>query len=259
MRVLTALDRARAGRGLSRFPPCGNGGLPTAAVMDAQAARSGTVGVAGQRGYDPARRVVGRKRHALVDTDGRRLAACVSPASLHDGHGGIALLRASREHWPFLQRCFANGAYAGPRVAGAAAIAVTVISAPLGQKGFAVQPRRWIIERSFAHAGRCRRLARDHASRPAPCALCPAGRRTSHPCPLWVRRSAVVQATQLAPLQAASTTRCVAAGVARRGVRNPVPGWPGRSAALRGRRCWRRGCRRCCRRQSTNSNACWSR
>ena len=146
--------------------------------MDAQAARSGTVGVAGQRGYDPARRVVGRKRHALVDTDGRLLAACVSPVSLHDSHrgairlrrsgqrswprGGIALLKASRGHWPFLQRCFADSAYAGDRVAGATAIAVTIVSAPPGQKGFAVQPRRWVIERSFAHAGRCRRLARDH-------------------------------------------------------------------------------------------------
>ena len=152
MRVLTALDRACAGR-----DP-----LPTAAIMDAQAARSGTVGVAGQRGYDPARRVVGRKRHALVDTDGRLLAACWPPASLHDSHGGIALLKASREHWPFLQRCFADSAYAGDRVAGATAIAVTIVSAPPGQKGFAVQPRRWVIERSFAHAGRCRRLARDH-------------------------------------------------------------------------------------------------
>lgn len=157
MRVLTALDRARAGR-----DP-----LPTAAVMDAQAARSGTVGVAGQRGYDPARRVVGRKRHALVDTDGRLLGACVSPASLHDSHGGIALLRAPREHWPFLQRCFADSAYAGPRVAAATAIAVTIVSAPSGQKGFAVQPRRWVIERSFAQAGRCRRLARDHEATPA--------------------------------------------------------------------------------------------
>ena len=152
MRVLTALDRARAGR-----DP-----LPTAAVMDAQAARSGTVGVAGQRGYDPARRVVGRKRHALVDTGGRLLGASVSRASLHDSHAGIGLMRASREPWPFLQRCFADSAYAGERVGTATAIAVTVVSAELGQKGFAVQPRRWVAERSFAHAGRCRRLARDH-------------------------------------------------------------------------------------------------
>ncbi len=152
MRVLAALDRARAGR-----DP-----LPTAAIMDAQAACSGTVGVAGPRGYDPARRVVGRKRHALVDTDGRLLGAMISRASLHDSHGGIELIRASREVWPFLKRCFVDSAYAGPRVAGATAIAVTVVSAPPGQKGFAVQPRRWVVESTFAHAGRCRRLARDH-------------------------------------------------------------------------------------------------
>ncbi len=54
MQVLAALDRARAGRDLSRFPLCGNGGLPTAAAMDAQAARSGTVGVAGPRRRRPA-------------------------------------------------------------------------------------------------------------------------------------------------------------------------------------------------------------
>lgn len=150
--VLAALDRARAGRNP----------FPTAAVMDAQAARSGSVGVAGPRGYDPARRVVGRKRHALFDTDGRLLGAMVSPASLHDSHGGIALLRASRKLWPFLERCLADSAYAGRRVASATAVAVTVVSAEPGQKGFAVQPRRWVAERAFAQAGRCRRLARDH-------------------------------------------------------------------------------------------------
>lgn len=36
--------------------------------------------------------------------------AAVAPASLHDSHGGIGLLRASRETWPFLQRCFADSA-----------------------------------------------------------------------------------------------------------------------------------------------------
>ncbi|WP_409567143.1 transposase, partial [Methylobacterium sp. E-016] len=46
--------------------------------------------------------MVGRKRHALTDTDGRLLIAAVSPADLHDSHGGVALLRASRGLWPFL-------------------------------------------------------------------------------------------------------------------------------------------------------------
>ena len=75
--------------------------------------------MAGARGYDPARRVVGRKRHALTDTDGRLLVAAVSPADLHDSHGGVALLRASRGVWPFLAHCFADRAYRGDRIGSA--------------------------------------------------------------------------------------------------------------------------------------------
>ena len=130
--ALTMRDRARVGREAS----------PTGAVVDAQAARSGGVGVAGARGDDPARRVVGRKRHALTDTDGRLLLAVISPAGLHDSHGGVALLRASRQPWPFLARCLADRACAGERVAAAASVALTIVAAPEGQKGFAVHPRR---------------------------------------------------------------------------------------------------------------------
>lgn len=155
--ALAMADRERTGRGAS----------PTAAVMDAQAARSGGVGVGGHRGYDAAKRVVGRKRHALVDTDGRLLLAAVSPADLHDSHGGIALLEVSRQPWPFIQRCYADGAYAGPRVADATAITVEIVGAKPGQQGFAVQPRRWVIERTFGWTGRCRRLARDHEATPS--------------------------------------------------------------------------------------------
>ena len=86
----------------------------------------------------------------------------VPPASMHDSHGGVALLRASRKLWPSPERCFADSACAGGRVATATAVAVTVVSAEPGRKGFAAQPRRWVAERSFAQAGRCRRLARDH-------------------------------------------------------------------------------------------------
>ena len=74
---LTLADRQRAERAAS----------PTGSVLDAQAARSGGVG---------------RKRHALTDTDGRLLLAAVSPGDLHDSLGGVALLRASRGLWPFL-------------------------------------------------------------------------------------------------------------------------------------------------------------
>ena len=75
--ALTMADRQRMGRDAS----------PTAAVLDAQSARSGGVGVKGVRGYDAGKRVTGRKRHALVDIDGRFLLAAVPPASLHDSRG----------------------------------------------------------------------------------------------------------------------------------------------------------------------------
>jgi len=119
-------------------------------VVDAQAARSGGTGVAGRRGYDAARRAVGRKRHALVDTDGRLLLPAISPADVHDSHGGIALLRMSRRPWPFVALCYADRAYAGPRVAGATQIRVELVGPKPGQRGFAVQPCRWVIERTFA-------------------------------------------------------------------------------------------------------------
>jgi hypothetical protein len=99
--TLTLADRERVGREAG----------PTGAVLDAQAARSGGVGAEGVRGYDPAKRVVGRKRHALTDMDGRLLMAAISPADLHDSHGGVALLRVSRQLWPFLAHCFADRAY----------------------------------------------------------------------------------------------------------------------------------------------------
>ena len=72
--ALTMADRERVGRETS----------PTGAIRDAQAARSGGVGVKGERGYASARRVTGRKCHALTDTDGRLLVAAISPVDLHD-------------------------------------------------------------------------------------------------------------------------------------------------------------------------------
>jgi putative transposase len=156
LHALVMADRERAGRDAS----------PTAAVVDAQTVRSGGVGVAGHRGYDAAKRVVGRKRHALVDTDGRLLLAAVSPASLHDSHGGIALLQVSRRPWPFIRLCFGDGAYAGPRVAGATDITVEIVGAKPGQEGFAVQPRRWVVERTFAWISKKRRCVRDYETRP---------------------------------------------------------------------------------------------
>jgi transposase len=72
------------------------------------------------------------------------------------------ILTMSRRPWPFLARRFTDRACAGSRVAQALPVAITIVGSAPGQKGFTLQPRRWVVERSLASFGRCQRLARDH-------------------------------------------------------------------------------------------------
>src|ERR1700690_3612945 len=146
---LVMLDRERVGREAS----------PSAAIIDSQSVKTTESG--GPRGFDAGKKINGRKRHALVDTDGRGLMLEPHPASIQDRDGGGPLLRASRRIFPFIQRVFADSGYAGEKVAKATLIAVEIVRKNPDQIGFAVQPRRWVVERFFAWIGRNRRLAKD--------------------------------------------------------------------------------------------------
>ena len=141
-------SRARRPRGQ---PECGRDRQP-----ERQDHRAG-----GPRGYDAGKKISGRKRHALVDTDGRPLVLHCHPASVQDRDGAAPLLRASRARFPFIAKAFADAAYAARRVATATHIAIEIVRKPKHQVGFAVHPRRWVVERCFAWLGRNRRLARD--------------------------------------------------------------------------------------------------
>ena len=88
----------------------------------------------------------------------------IHPANVQDRDGAIPLLRAARRLFPFVEVIFADGAYQGwttaAAVAGTGRWRLEIVKR--GQApGFEPLPKRWIVERTFAWLGRCRRLAKD--------------------------------------------------------------------------------------------------
>jgi transposase len=116
-------------------------------------------------GYDAGKKIRGKKRHILVDTQGLLLHAIVHPAYLQDRDGGV-LLATLFGMFPFLLKLYADGGYQGPEFQQAVAniprrINVDIVKRSDHARGFVVLPKRWIVERTLAWLNRCRRLAKD--------------------------------------------------------------------------------------------------
>ena len=148
---------ARARRALGR------NAAPSAGIIDSQSAPTTESG--GPRGIDAGKRVKGRKRHIVTDTQGFLLVGQVHQASIQDPHGAVPLLRALRRRCPGLHHIFADRIYRGPQLRAAVEDCgpwtIEIVERPTGVKGFQLLPRRWVVERTFAWLGRSRRLAKD--------------------------------------------------------------------------------------------------
>jgi len=153
--IALMIDRERAGREAS----------PTGGVLDSQSVKAPA---AKERGFDGGKKIVGRKRHIAVDTDGRLLMVNLTPADSSDSAGAQMILDAIRKRWPWLKHLFADGAYDRVLLMDKAAFlgfVIEVVHRIEGQQGFEVLPRRWVVERTFGWMVRWRRLVRDYEGR----------------------------------------------------------------------------------------------
>jgi putative transposase len=144
---------------------------PTAGCLDSQSVKTSEAARPATCGCDWHKRVKGRKRHVLTDTQGLLLTVAVTAANVQDKTGALLALKRLRGGGKKLRRVWADGAYRTTHGHLASwverhRIALTAVSAPEGQRGFCLLPRRWVVERTFGWLYQSRRLSKDYERLP---------------------------------------------------------------------------------------------
>ena len=105
------------------------------------------------------------KRHIISDSIGLMVFVIVHGAGIQDRDGAVDLIKAIRYRFAWPRHLFADSAYAGEKpeaaLMGQGQWTIGIIKRSDTAEGFVVLPRRWVVERTFAWLGRCRRLAKD--------------------------------------------------------------------------------------------------
>ena len=144
---------------------CGRHHAPRLAIIDTQSVKC--IGVRGPRGYDGAKKLVGRKRVMLVDAGGHILALAVVPANVQD-RDTLPALDDGKVMWPSLRLALLDGAFTAERCqewCQGHGMRHRVVEKQPDQRGFVVLERRWVVERTFGWFSHWGGLHRERAGR----------------------------------------------------------------------------------------------